>query len=76
MHLTTCELVVRVYFMSETIRVWCFGKGGKLIVSALVRDMEQARLLARDWNRGNKVSVIEIVANGPIPAQATKVSAV
>lgn len=64
--------------MTNTMRVWNFGDGGKLISSIEVRDMDEARKLARAWNRGEKRPgmKVEIISNAPVPAHATKICAV
>lgn len=62
--------------MNKTTEVWCFGRGGKLILSADVRDMEHARSLAREWNRSNKLSEIEIISNALRTAESTLITAV
>jgi hypothetical protein len=63
--------------MDKAIKVWCFGKNGKLIVGNVeVRDMEQARRLAREWNRGGNINHIEIVQNARDAREATQVSAI
>ena len=60
-----------------TMRVWNFGAGGKLILGNVeVESMNHARALAAKWNQGGNINRIEIVANGPVVAQATAVTAV
>lgn len=59
-------------------KVWCFGKDGKLVVGGVVvESMEQARRMAREWNKDPAPGMeIEIVANARIPSHGTMVSAI
>lgn len=61
------------------MRVWNFGRGGKLVISIEVESMDEAAALASKWNKDPNTKpdmMIDIIANAPVPAHATKVRAV
>jgi hypothetical protein len=63
---------------NKTTKTWHFGKGGKLIIGGVpVANMDEARRMASRWNRDCAPGMqVEIIANSPIPAQSTEVTAV
>jgi hypothetical protein len=64
--------------MKTTIKTWHGAKGGKLVVGGVeAADMDDARSMAARWNRDAAAGMrVDLVTNGPVPAQSTRVTAV
>lgn len=64
---------------TNTMRVWNFAAGGRLVISIEVADMEEAATHARRWNADPDTAErdrVEIIANAPVAAHGTRVRAV
>lgn len=57
------------------MRVWNRNNDGTLVSSTEVADMDEARKLAREWNKGKPWKRVDVIANAEKTAEATKVCA-
>lgn len=63
----------------EGMKIWNWNNSGKMIIALEVKDMDEARSIARQWNRSEgKTSErkVAIITNTPVQAHATKICAV